>query len=115
MGEERRKAQRTRTYRPVRLRIPGTLHVIETLTRDLTADGMRCLSPSVVPVDTDVEIELKVAAGEELVFRGQAVWFRTIPESEQFDLGISFHDIPTRDKRRLSACLDRLSRHLTPA
>ena len=109
LGEERRSAPRARAYLPVRLQKPSSPQVVETLTKDLAAGGMRCLSPSLVPVSSDVNIELMLSGGEEpLVVRGTAIWFRTLPQSEQFDLGIAFKGLDPRNKRRLSAYLDRL-------
>ena len=110
MGEERRATPRVRAYRPVRLQQTGIPRVVETLTKDLGMGGMRCVSPVLLPVSAEVSVELMLSTGAEpLTTRGRAVWFHTIPQSEQFDLGISFFDLPPTDKRRLSAYLERLS------
>lgn len=109
MGEERRTTPRLRAYRPVRLHHAGGPRLVETLTKDLAVGGLRCLSPVLFPVSTEVSIELILSTGAEpLTMRGRTIWFRTIPHSEQFDLGLSFIDLPAADKRRLSAYLDRL-------
>ena len=83
---------------------------IETLTKDLGLGGLRCISPSVCPVSTEVGVELVLSTGEEhLSVRGKTAWFQTIPESDQFDLGIAFLELSPQDKRRLSVYLERLS------
>ncbi len=108
--EERRITPRVRAYRPVRLQKPGSPHVVETLSKDLALGGLRCLSPALFPVSTEVSVELVLSSGDEpLSARGKTVWFQTIPQSEQFDLGIAFTDLQPRIKRRLSAYLERLS------
>lgn len=110
MGEERRATPRIRAYRPVRLHHAGIPRVVETLTKDLAVGGLRCVSQVLFPVSTEVNVELMLSTGSEpLTARGRAVWFQTIPHSEQFDLGISFLDLAPADKRRLSVYLDRLS------
>ena len=112
MGEERRSTQRVRAYRPVRLHRTGAGPVIETLSKDLSPDGLRCLSSLLFPVATDLTVQLMLSTGDEPVTaRGRTVWFRTLPDSEQFEVGISFTEIPPHQKRRLSAYLDRLASH----
>ena len=112
MMDERRSVSRIRADRPVRLYHLGTNQVVETLTKDLAPGGMRCLSSTLFPVSTELNLELVFSDGEEpFMVRGRTVWFRTIPQSEQFDLGIAFLDIPPANKRRLSVYLDRLAAH----
>ena len=112
MDPERRSAPRIRAYRPVRLIHPGSPQVVETLTKDLAVGGLQCLSPAVFPVSTEFTIELVLSAGDEpLAARGRTVWFRSIPHSEQFDLGIVFSELSQQNKRRLSGYLEHLAEH----
>ncbi len=112
--DERRQHQRIRAYRPVRLYKPASAQVVETLTKDLSVEGLRCLSATVVPVSTEFTVEVVCEPGEEpITARGRAVWFRNIPDSEQFDIGVTFLDLTPQTKRRLSVYLDRLSHHLS--
>ena len=84
--------------------------VVETLTKDLTANGLRCLSPVLIPVGSEIGVELVLSSGNEPVScRGRAVWFRTIPASEQFEIGIEFGEESDAIKRRLSGYLDRIA------
>ena len=111
MMEERRRSPRVRAYRPVRLLHSPAPQVVETLTKDLAAGGVRCVSPTVFPISTELTVELALSTGDEpLTVRGQLVWFRTIPHSEQFDLGIAFRDMPQQHIRRLSGYLANISR-----
>ncbi len=112
MAEERRSTPRFRAYRPVRLHGSSSPQVVETLTKDLAIGGLRFLSPTLFPVSTELSLELVLSTGDEpLTTRGRTLWFHTIPQSEQFDIGISFLDMTPQSKRRLSAYLDRLSNH----
>ena len=109
MLPERRSSSRIRAYRPLRLQVPKTHRVVETLTKDLGMGGICCISSTLFPVLTELTVELTLSTGREpLSIRGKTVWFRMIPHSEQFDLGIAFQEMPAEDKRRLSAYLDHL-------
>ena len=111
MVQERRSSQRFRAYLPVRLHQPGGPQVVETLTKDLGVGGFRCLNSTLCPISTELGVDLVLSTGnEQLSLRGKTVWFRTIPESEQFDFGIAFVDLSPETKRRLSAYLDYLSK-----
>ena len=97
----------------MRIQKPGATQVVESLTKDLGVLGVRCISPTLFPVSTEVSVEVVFSTGEEsFSVRGRAVWFRMIPHSEQFDLGITFIELTDHNKRRLSAYVDRLSSHL---
>ena len=110
MTIDRRNTPRFRAYRPVRIQRPGASQIIETLTKDLGIGGLRCVSPTLFPVSTEVSVELVLSTGEEpFIVRGRAIWFRTIPHSEQFDLGIAFLELPAQNKRRLSVYIDYLA------
>ncbi len=111
MTEERRACPRIPTYHPISFQTSGTWQRVETLLKDLAVNGLRCVSPSAIPVWTEVEIELRLAAGHPPVrVRGQTVWVRAIPHSDQFDLGIEFLNPPDQDRQRLSAYLCTLQR-----
>ena len=113
MLPERRVAPRYRTYRPIRLQKPGIPRVVETITKDLSEGGLRCISQTVFPVSTELQIELLVTTGDEpFTAKGQTAWFRIIPNSDQFDVGIMFLEISPQNKRLLSICLDRLAQQL---
>ena len=115
VAQERRISPRVRAYRPVRLNLPKTHRVTETLTKDLGTGGLCCISSTIFPVSTELQVELTLSeGGEPVTARGKAVWFRMIPHSEQVDLGIAFLEMPQEHKRRLSAYLERLATN-TPA
>lgn len=108
MDAERRCGPRMRAYLPVRLSTGSHQPVIETLTKDLSPEGLRCLSPTAFPVASELNVEVVLAAGQESVaLRGRTAWFRTIPFADQFDIGLSFLDVPPQTKRRLSSYIER--------
>ena len=110
MSDERRSSQRFRAYLPVRLHRAHTPHIVETLTKDISLGGIRCISEAIFPVATEVSLEIVLSTGSELLdLRGRTAWFRIVPHSEQFDVGIEFSDITPQNQRRLSAYLEHLS------
>lgn len=108
MESDRRTKPRHRAYRPVRLRQPGGVPFVETLTKDLAEGGLRCLTTVPVPVSTPLAMEIALSSDGPLEVRGRTAWLRLIPHSEQFELGVIFEDVSPKNQRRLSACLDRL-------
>ena len=117
MLNERRTSSRIRAYWPVRLHLPRSPRLLETLTKDLAMGGVCCISPTAFPVSTELNLELVLSTGEgPITARGRTAWFRSLPYSEQFDLGISFLEMPDHDKRRLSVYLGGLaSKHTLTA
>jgi len=94
----------------VRLQKVNPTKVVETLTKDLSVGGLRCVSPTVFAVSADVHVDLTLSMGSEpITVSGRAAWFRTIAHSDQFELGIAFQSLSPETKRRLSAYLELLS------
>ena len=107
---ERRTSVRIRTYVPIRLQLHEAPRIIETLTKDLSADGVRCITSDAIPVATPLRVEITLARGLQPVeVSGRTAWFGMIPHSDQFDLGIAFTEITPETKRRLSTYLERLA------
>jgi hypothetical protein len=106
---ERRSAPRLRLYLPIRLHEGGRL-VAETLCKDIGMGGLRCVSPKMIAVGKEVRLEVSLPQGREVIScTGRTVWVQVLPESDQFDLGISFHDVPEKTKRLMSTCFERCS------
>ena len=115
VATDRRTSSRLRAYRPVQLRQPGGgLPPVETLTKDVGTGGLKCLSAILIPVSTEMRVHLVLSTGDDpLEVRGKAAWLREVPESEQFEIGITFLDVSPQTKRRLSVYLERLSYNTT--
>ena len=113
MDADRRRTPRFRVYHPVRLHRLRPTQLVETLTKDLSLGGVRCMSTATFPIATELQLELVLCAGEEpFTVAGHAVWFQVMPYGEQYELGIAFDEVFPHHKRRLSVYLDALSRQL---
>ena len=110
MDQERRHDPRLFCRLPVRLYPKQEPRVIETLTKDLSVGGLRCVSRHHRPAGMPLSVELLLEPGERpLMLTGQVAWSNPISGSEQFDLGVSFQTFPYFAKKRLSAYLDRIA------
>lgn len=113
MVPERRRSSRIRCHLPVRLYPQGETRVVETLTKDLSLVGLKCLSPSSKPIATPMAVELDLGQTEHaLSLKARVVWFQELPQSDQFYLGLVFHDLSDITRQRLSRYLDKISPNL---
>ncbi len=109
-GSERRGTPRVGCVVPVQLYTNNEPKVIETLTKDLSTGGLRCLSPVAKGTASPVSLEMTLGQGERpLSLRAKIVWFERIPHGNQFYLGLAFQNLSDQDTRRLSRYLERLS------
>jgi len=109
-GSERRRAPRVGCVLPVKLYANHEPKVIETLTKDLSTGGLRCLSPVAKSAVSPVSLEMTLGQGERpLSLLAKVVWFERIPSSNQFYLGLAFQNISDKYTRRLSRYLERLT------
>ena len=110
MSAEQRHAIRHRAYLPLRFQPDGEIATVETLTKDLSLGGLRCMSPKPVPVALETRLELVLATAQEpLAMRATVRWFRSLPYSDQFELGVAFQSLSPQSARRLSTYFDRIS------
>ena len=110
MDQDRRQFPRNTCRLPVRLYPKQEPRVIETLTKDLSLGGLRCLSRQEKPSGAPLSVELMLEPGERpLTVRGHVAWSRPIQQSDQFEVGISFYAVQENTKKHLSSYLDRLA------
>jgi hypothetical protein len=91
---------------------PQGLH---TLTKDVSQGGLRCLTPKPVPVGSEVRLEV-LLAGSPIAMHigGHTRWFREVPYSEMFEVGVAFEPVDPETERRLSTYLERLAQLQSP-
>lgn len=115
MSAERRQSIRYRAYLPLRFQAQGDAGAVQTLTKDLSVGGLRCMSPKPVPVAYETRVELMLATVQEpLTLRATVQWFRSMPYSDQYELGLSFHGVSSQSARRLSTYLGRIGGDVAP-
>ena len=108
-GVEKRRFPRVACMLPVRLYPTGERKLIETLTKDLSTGGLKCLSPVPKPVATALSLELALGQGELPVnLRAKVAWFQSVPRSDQFYMGLCFLDISDEEHKRLSRYIEKV-------
>jgi hypothetical protein len=113
MMSERRHHTRVASHLPVKLDWQDGRGAIETLTTDIGAGGVRCLSPLSRPVSAPVSIELTIGSSHDPILAKATVsWFQPIPGSEQFYLGITFDRLSDRYSKYLSGYIAKISRRI---
>ncbi len=110
---ERRKSQRIITYLPVRLRLQGSGRYLETLTKDVSMGGIRCMVEGQPAVNEPVVMEVPLYK-EVLPIQTQArvAWVQSASSKQQSMVGVSFDDLSPADRLALEEYLERLS--ITP-
>ena len=67
------------------------------------------MSPKPAPVASNARLELILASSQEpLALRAVVRWFRSMPYSDQFELGLAFENLSEQSARRLSTYLGRI-------
>lgn len=109
MAEDRRKSQRITTYLPVRLRLERSGRYLETLAKDVSMGGVRCLVQALPEIDESVMIEVPLYK-EVLPIQVQArvAWVRPVTEA-QCMVGVSFDRLTPPDSQALATYLESLS------
>lgn len=109
-GAERRRSPRVTCVLPLHISAEGTPKIIETLTKDLSAGGLRCLSPTAKPSTSRVALEITLGKGAQpFSLQARVVWFEAVPNSHQFYLGLAFDHLSEINTRRLSRYIEKLS------
>ena len=109
MHTDRRERPRASCVLPVRLMPLGERTIIETLTKNVSTGGVKCISSIERPVGTRMSVELDLGDRREPVrARGLVSWFGMVPDSDQFFIGITFTELEPDDRRHLSGYLDKL-------
>ena len=95
---------------PLQIYSDGGPKIIETLTKDLSASGLRCLSPTSKPLASRVSLEITLGKGARpFSLQARVVWFEAVPNSHQFYLGLAFDHLSEVNTRRLSRYIEKLS------
>ncbi len=103
-GADRRKYPRWQARFPVRFRLlgkPGTY--VGSLSRDVSAGGVKIITDKFVPKDANLEVELFLENVKRLIpAKARVVWLEQLPYgSDSFRLGLEFREMNPRDRQYL--------------
>jgi len=112
-AQERRRFPRISSHLPVQLFPRQSSKIIQTLTNDVSVNGLRCVSPVPLPTTSPCLVELLLGTGQEPVYlEASVIWSKPIPNSEQYHLGFSFDATMDVYTSRLSTYLEKASGQL---
>ena len=107
---ERRQQPRVNTtmsvqYRGIR---QASDSVVNTISRDISAGGVRLLVDEFISVFTRLVLEIAVPSTPKPVrVVSKITWIRKRPYGEQYEVGAQFMDMPEEDKRGLSDFMEK--------
>ena len=114
MPPERRRYHRIPCVLPVRLLVRGASYPIETLSKNLSLGGLKCLCPAQQAISTPVNVELALGRDPNALSVPAVVsWFQAIPQSEQFFVGLTFDNLSSENRRILSMYINRSTSKLS--
>jgi hypothetical protein len=106
--DERRISARVPCILPLRFVLAGQSPV-ETLTKNVSIGGMKCLSGIKLKPLHPVSLELLLGNGRlPLVAQGMVRWVHEVPDGQQYFVGITFLGLDDDERIRLSRYLDRI-------
>ena len=92
---ERRRWTRLRSYLPVRFQDLRTQRFVETLSKDISAGGVQCLSHEFLPASRELLIEVSIfRATPPMKARARVAWIQQVPHADQYCVGLEFLQTP---------------------
>lgn len=91
---------------PVRFGLPDAPTRSDAMTEDVSSCGLFLRTPMLLPLDTDVAVEVQPGGAEAVTLRGQVAWVRNRAPSSGFGVRLDAHS------RREARSLRRLIRSL---
>ena len=92
--------------------VPGskrTSHSLYSLTHDISAGGVRIITDSPLPVDSNVGFEIALSKTRRLIYgSGKVRWLNRLFEGEVFEAGLEFTKLGPES---VGAILEHIYRH----
>ena len=107
--DERRKFQRVSTYLPVRLRLQESGRYLETLAKDVSLGGVRCVVEGCPAINESIMMELPLY--KEILplhVRAKVAWVRSVVPDRQCVAGVRFEELTPTERLALAEYLERL-------
>ena len=106
---DRRQFPRIATYLPVRVRLPRTGRYLQTLTKDVSVGGMRCMVEGQPAINDMVMMELPLYKEVmPLHTRASVAWVRPITAGQSV-VGVRFGELTAAERAALTAYLEQLT------
>ncbi|MGB5833861.1 MAG: PilZ domain-containing protein [Thiohalocapsa sp.] len=114
LANESRLYVRVRYRDPVLVQPLGThpaMHSFYLLADDLSEGGLRLLSPTVIPVDADLLLDIEVHRAKAPIRAvGRVLWVAKADSGDLWNTGVRFTELSDPDKTRLWELVAELRR-----
>ncbi len=90
--EEHRKFPRIEFREPVSFQMRETKKLGGCLSHDLSRGGLRVHFSEFVPVNTKIDLQIKLGNEQTASLTGRVVWAIQVPYSDTYQLGLEFLD-----------------------
>jgi len=89
--------------------VPGSAETYYSLTQDISAGGVRVITDSPLPVDSNVRFEIALSKTRQLVHgTGKVRWLNRLFEDRVFEAGLEFTELGPEG---VGAILEHIYRH----
>ncbi|MDP3143360.1 MAG: PilZ domain-containing protein [Candidatus Omnitrophota bacterium] len=106
VGQEKRKAPRLDCRVPIMCRRGSLFNNTQTL--DISQGGVGLLSPKIIPINTNMVMEIALSAKSEPVLCvGKVCWVQKSNYSDHYRVGMNFTDIAQDSEGRLEQYLEK--------
>ena len=111
---ERRKFSRVNTYLPVRIRLERNGRYVETLAKNVSVGGLRCVVAGNIAVDDPVALELPLfKEAMPIQTPAKVAWVQSMVPATQCIVGLRFNELSTADREALAYYLEKLPASLS--
>ncbi len=105
LPEEKRKCERCNIRAPVHYALKGYHKFGNTVTKDISEDGMGVVLDQFVAPATDIFLELNISS-RVVSALGKVMWVQQLPSSYRYRAGIKFSDLDDLEQKELSQYLN---------
>ena len=98
---EKRREPRRKDELPVEIEFisdethPGPTSVLYAQIKDISVGGVRILTSVYIPLDTEIKLRITLSkSGTSIVPSGKVVWGSQVEDSDMYEMGIEFEDVP---------------------
>ena len=103
ISQERRQSERVISRCPLRYQFKGQPNFYDTVTRDISAGGLRFITNQFIPAFAELFLELSLRpAAEPLQVPAKVTWIQKVPHSDQYHVGACFSELNQEHKKNLT-------------
>ena len=101
---------------PVRYQDIGTQRYTETLSNNLSAGGVQCVTYEFLPTAREFLLEISLYRATPAVkARARVAWIQKVPHADQYRVGLEFLQLPDHLRHTFNTYIEMAAKHTVPA